>query len=79
MNNFRLGGYLLIAVGLINLRYNTGQPNNLQQAAFIIVPGLALIGATFIEATRKLIITPSGKVVAFIVVIAGVLYAGISN
>lgn len=79
MSNFRYGGYLLIAVGLINLRYNTGHPNNFQNSAFIVVPGILLLVATFINATTRLLITPTGKIVSSIVVLSGVLFAAVNT
>lgn len=79
MSNFRYGGYLLIAIGLINLRYHTGQLNNFQHSALIIVPGLALLGATFIGTGKKFLVTPAGKLLSLIIVVAGVLYAGVNK
>jgi hypothetical protein len=48
INNYRMGGYLLFACGLINLRYQWGQPNIASHSALIFVPGAVVIGATFI-------------------------------
>jgi hypothetical protein len=39
INNYRMGGYLLLAIGLINLRYQTGQSEVLRSSLLIIVPG----------------------------------------
>jgi uncharacterized membrane protein YdcZ (DUF606 family) len=79
MSNFRYGGYLLIALGLINLRYHTGYANNFQHSALIVIPGLVLLGATFFQTGKKLLLTPAGKVVALIIVISGALFAALNK
>jgi uncharacterized membrane protein YGL010W len=53
MTNLRYGGYLLIALGLINLRYQTGHHNVLIHSLTIVIPGLILLAATFMKATQK--------------------------
>jgi uncharacterized membrane protein YjjP (DUF1212 family) len=47
INNFRMGGYLLLAVGLINLRYQTGKSSVLAHSLLLIVPGAILLASTF--------------------------------
>ena len=79
MSNFRYGGYLLIALGLINLRYHTGYSSNFQHSTFILLPGIALLAATFFETTKKFLLTPAGKVLSLVIVVAGVLYAGFNK
>jgi len=44
-----MGGYLLLAVGLINLRYQTGQSEVLRHSLLIIAPGILLLAATWIS------------------------------
>ena len=44
-----MGGYLLLAVGLINLRYQTGHTNNLGKSLVLIIPGVLLLATTFID------------------------------
>jgi hypothetical protein len=67
INNFRMGGYLLLAVGLINLRYQTGQDNNLGKSLTLIIPGALLLALTFIDAGKKWLHTKA----ATAIVIAG--------
>lgn len=55
INNYRMGGYLLFACGLINLRYQWGEPDILSRSAVIFIPGAAIIGATFIPAVLKVL------------------------
>lgn len=53
INNYRMGGYLLFACGLINLRYQWGQPGIAMHSALIFVPGALIIAGTFIPAVLK--------------------------
>ncbi len=48
VNNYRMGGYLLFACGLINLRYQWGEPDILSRSALIFGPGAAVLGATYV-------------------------------
>ena len=53
INNYRMGGYLLFACGLINLRYQWGESDVATRSAIIFIPGALIIGATFIPAALK--------------------------
>jgi hypothetical protein len=44
INNYRLGSYTLFACGLINLRYQWGEPDVLARSAMIFVPGAIFLG-----------------------------------
>ena len=48
INNYRMGSYLLIAIGLINLRYQTGHPGVVQHSLTIIIPGAIFLASTWI-------------------------------
>ena len=48
VNNYRMGGYLLFACGLINLRYQWGEPDIISRSALIFGPGAAVLGATYV-------------------------------
>ena len=48
-----MGGYLLVAIGLINLRYQTGQSGVVSHSLTIIIPGAILLAATWIPAFAK--------------------------
>lgn len=74
INNYRYGAYALLAIGLINLRYQTGSANNFNNSSVLI--GLGLIGL-LITFTPKLKDRLSTKVVknsALIIFIAAILY-----
>ena len=44
-----MGSYLLIALGFINLRYQSGNNNVLVNSLIIIVPGALLLSSTWIS------------------------------
>jgi len=48
-----MGGYLLVAIGLINLRYQTGQSGVVSHSLTIVIPGAILLAATWIPALAK--------------------------
>lgn len=52
INNYRMAAYAAIAVGLINLRYQSGATDNFVKSATLILPGILLFALT---------ITPQGK------------------
>lgn len=72
INNYRMGGYLLLAIGLINLRYQSGQSEVLRSSLLIIVPGVLLLIATWIPVTAKFLIP---KISQILVTIVGTLLA----
>lgn len=48
-----MGGYLLIAIGLINLRYQSGQSGVVTHSLAIVIPGAILLAITWIPAIAK--------------------------
>ena len=66
-----MGGYLLLAVGLINLRYQTGQQNNLGKSLTLIVPGALLLAATFTDSGKKWLHTKAAT--AIVIAFGGLL------
>jgi hypothetical protein len=48
-----MGGYLLVAIGLINLRYQTGQSGVVSHSLTIIIPGAILLATTWIPTLAK--------------------------
>ena len=62
-----MGGYLLLAIGLINLRYQSGQSEVLRSSLLIIVPGTLLLIATWIPAIAELLIPKSSQILVAIV------------
>jgi hypothetical protein len=52
-----MAAYGALAVGLINLRYQTGADENLFKSLILIIPGILLLAITFIDAGKKWLAT----------------------
>jgi hypothetical protein len=78
MTNYRWGGYLLIAIGLLNLRYQTGEPGVLTHSLIILSPGVLVLIMTVIPATVKILNTKGAKMISIIVGVATIIYSGIN-
>ena len=68
INNYRMGGYLLFACGLINLRYQWGESDVVSRSALIFGPGAAILGATFVPSLLTIL---ARREVKALVAIAG--------
>ena len=75
INNYRMGGYLLIAIGLINLRYQSGHSNVLGRSLIMIAPGTVLLGSTWISSLSKVLNHRLTKVLALSVGLGLVAFA----
>jgi uncharacterized membrane protein len=71
INNFRMGGYLLLAVGLINLRYQTGKTSILAHSLLLIVPGALLLASTFVTAGQNFLHKKAAT--AIVITVGGLL------
>lgn len=69
INNYRMGGYLLFACGLINLRYQWGESDIVTRSALIFGPGAAILGATFVP---SLVSVLARREVKALIAIAGI-------
>jgi hypothetical protein len=78
MTNYRWGGYLLVAMGLLNLRYQTGQPGVVTHSLIILTPGAIILTMSFIPATIKILQSKNSKIISLIVGIATIVYAAIN-
>ena len=78
INNYRMGGYLLVAIGLINLRYQTGQSGVVSHSLTIIIPGAILLAATWIPALAKKLETKAVQAVSITLGLILIAYAVIN-
>ncbi len=78
MTNYRWGGYLLVAMGLLNLRYQTGQAGVITHSLIILTPGLIILIMSFIPATAKILNTKTAKNFSLVVGIATIIYAALN-
>ena len=66
-----MGGYLLLAVGLINLRYQTGKSSVLSHSLLLIVPGALLLASTFLPAGQNFLYKKAAT--AIVLTVGGLL------
>jgi len=78
MTNYRWGGYLLVAMGLLNLRYQTGQPGVILHSLIILTPGAVILIMSFIPKTAVLLNTKLARSISIAVGIAAIVYAAIN-
>jgi hypothetical protein len=74
INNYRYAAYALLAIGLINLRYQTGNANNLNTSSVLI--GLGVIGLliTFIPPLKSFLLKKNVQIIALAIFIAAIVY-----
>ncbi len=70
-----MGGYLLIAIGLINLRYQSGQSNVVTNSLTIIIPGTLILIATWIPPLAKVLNRGISKIATLVIGLALIAYA----
>jgi hypothetical protein len=74
-NNYRMGGYLLLAVGLINWRYQNEDAGIASRSLLIVIPGVIILAMTFIKPLDKFLASRAGMSV---VTVVGVALVGLS-
>ena len=74
INNYRFGSYAILAMGLINLRYQTGNDQNFAKSSLLIISGLIGFGMTFILAARNLLLKKITKILSVGLLIGLIAY-----
>jgi hypothetical protein len=74
-NNYRMGGYLLLAVGLINWQYQNEDAGIASRSLMIVIPGVIIIAMTFIKPLDKFLASRAGMA---IVTVVGAALVGLS-
>jgi hypothetical protein len=74
-NNYRMGGYLLLAVGLINWQYQNADAGIASRSLLIVIPGVVIVAMTFIKPLDKFLASRAGMA---IVTVAGAVLVGLS-
>ena len=74
LNYYRFGAYAILAMGLINLRYQTGSEANLPKSSALIILGLAVLLITFIPALKHLFLLKISKVVGILGLVVSIIY-----
>jgi hypothetical protein len=75
INNYRMGGYLLFACGLINLRDQWGESDIVSRSALIFGPGAAILAATFVPAMVSILVRREIKALVAIAGVAIIAFA----
>ena len=70
-----MGGYLLLAVGLINWRYQNEDSGIASRSLLIAIPGVIIIAMTFIKPLDKFLASRAGMSV---VTVVGAVLVGLS-
>ena len=66
-NNYRMGGYLLLAVGLINWQYQIEDAGIASRSLLIAIPGVLIVAMTFIKPLDKFLASRAGVSVVTVV------------
>ena len=74
LNNYRFGSYALLAMGLINLRYQTGSEGNLSTSSVLIAIGVAVLILTFIPKVSSILLKGPIKKLSLVLLIALIIY-----
>ena len=74
LNNYRFGSYALLAMGLINLRYQTGSESNLSTSSVLITVGLLVFIVTFIPKFSTFLLEKIVKKVSLLLLVALIIY-----
>ena len=78
LNNYRIASYLLLAIGLINLRYQTGKEGALGNSLIVIIPGAAMLLISCIKGVH-VFLARREVMVALLVIGAALIAWAITN
>lgn len=62
-----MGGYLLLAVGLINWRYQNEDAGIASRSLLIAIPGVLIVAMTFIKPLDKFLASKAGMAVTTVI------------
>jgi hypothetical protein len=71
LSNYRMASYLLLAIGLINLRYQIDKDGALANSLIVVIPGTLMLAATFVKGTHSFL--ARREVMALLAVLASAL------
>jgi len=74
LNNYRFGSYAILAIGLINLRYQTGSEQNLPKSLVLIVSGALVFMLSFIPTLKSFLSKRSSQRLALVLLLALIAY-----
>ena len=74
LNNYRFGSYAILAMGLINLRYQTGADGNLSKSSVLISIGVVVLLATFIPRVSNFFMNRIVKLISLALLASCIAY-----
>ena len=74
INNYRFGAYAVLAMGLINLRYQTGADGNLSKSSVLISIGVVVLLATFIPRVSNFFMNQIVKLISLALLASCIAY-----
>jgi len=74
INNYRFGAYAVLAMGLINLRYQTGADGNLSKSSVLISIGTVVLLATFIPRVSNFFMNRIVKLISLALLASCIAY-----
>jgi hypothetical protein len=74
LNNYRFGAYALFAMGLINLRYQTGSEGNLSKSSVLVAVGAIVLVLTFIPKLNDFFMKKSVKSLSLVLLAVFIAY-----
>lgn len=74
LNNYRFGSYAILAMGLINLRYQTGSEGNLSTSSVLIAIGLMVFISTFIPRLSAFLLNSVVKKISLLLLVVLIIY-----
>jgi len=74
INNYRFGAYAVLAMGLINLRYQTGADGNLSKSSVLISIGAVVLLATFIPRVSNFFMNRIVKLISLALLASCIAY-----
>lgn len=77
LNNYRFAAYALFAIGLLNLRYQTGSVGNLSKSSVLIIIGALVLGLTFIPKISTILLKRIVKLISLIVFAMLIAYSAL--
>jgi len=78
MANYRWGGYLLVALGLLNMRYQTGEPGVVTNSLIILTPGVLILILSFIPKTAAMLKSKTAQKISIVIGVAAIIFAAVN-
>jgi len=78
MSNYRMWAYSMIAIGLINWDYQRSHPHIAIHSLAIVLPGLILLGLTYVKGATNFLQSRAGKAIWLFIGVVALIYGFIN-